>query len=229
MRKRSSEKAQELRRSLVLRDRRLLQFMRDRPRELVEWFVRFAQRDLSAASTTELRDTHWRLARTALSGVAAEFSQRKLLLRDNDAPNPTYVFSRAAVLAAQAQVRAFLGEIAGDGRYRCQAAHGEYRFYRDGERVEMNCESRNLPTAVVLGFAKVVNRAGAQRLRLCPFKIGDDTLCGVIFFARHANKDYCTRRHSAAAAYSTWYDKRRRKTNRKARRQKRPAARRGNP
>jgi len=79
--------------------------------------------------------------------------------------------------------------------------HWEWVFMRGKGRLHRRFYG-TLPTQLLFAAADLLDRLGADRLKVCPLKV-DEKTCRRLFLARRAQK-FCSRQHAARAAWLRW-------------------------
>jgi hypothetical protein len=143
-------------------------------------------------------------------------------LRTRGEPTTTAPPHETAIEETHASLRACTQALAQGVRYDMYVPEGVWSFNppppRGGARQSYvitrtlsGGAATHTAALVVSAFLDDLNAMGADRLRACPFKPdgldSDGPICGVIFLAVRGQR-FCSRKHSAAAAWQRFEPKR---------------------
>jgi len=109
---------------------------------------------------------------------------------------------------AQRELREFFTALARDQLYEMRPVEGAWVFGRAEGRVPLHRAFSGPLTAQLLFTAEaLLNRAGPDRLRSCPFTpTGATSPCGAIFLAERRQK-YCIEEHANKASWRAYWQR----------------------
>jgi hypothetical protein len=164
----------------------------------LRWLLEFATRDLGALSAEEWRDL--------LDQIAFVLNRGPMGAGLPPGANQHHVGE------AQRELGDFFKALARGQLYETRPVEGAWVFARvEGdpreERPLHRAFSGPLPAQLVLTAAALLDRAGPDRLRWCPFKpTGAGSPCGALFLAERRQK-FCCREHAGKAAWRAYWQR----------------------
>jgi hypothetical protein len=181
------------------------------PESRLRWMLATIDRSLRGLS-----DQDWGVLYNQLRYLAPEQELALILptlLHVLPSPSPRL---RRLITRALKELREYLAAVAEGKEYECRVPAGRRRFFppqRHGKgrsrRVTMSTlffARGALPASLIHTAADMLIAIGGDRLKRCPFEGStNESPCRKLFLAAHGNREFCSDRHAARAAYLKWW------------------------